>query len=208
MWFALCDNSRSPTHFRQDRVPERHFQSMTLSRLRIDEMHERHRGLTQPIAAAYQEAATVCLNRYHVSPVEITLADNGTVTVAELRFVTPDARMMDAWANTTDTTRDGAYCCVIAGVELLRSLFAVRRAETGTGADYYVGRQGAGQDDLEDCLRLEVSGVGDGDLNEVRKRLREKVAQVLRGDGSLPALAGVVGFSARLLVVQDVMEEA
>jgi hypothetical protein len=185
-----------------------HFQSMTLSAIRLDKMHERHRGLTQAVATAYEEAASVCLNRYHAPPIEITLSDNGTQMAAELRWVIPDARTMGAFANTTDTTENGAYCCVIAGVELLRTLFAVRRAETGTGADYYIGPHGAGQSDLEDCLRLEVSGVGSGDDREVRKRLREKVAQAQRGDSSLPALAGVIGFSARLLMVQDVREEA
>jgi len=181
---------------------------MTLSRVRLDEMHERHRGLTQAVAAAYEEAASVSLNRYHAPPIEITLSDNGTETTAELRWLTPDVRTIGAWANTTDTTENGAYCCVIAGIELLRSLFAVRRAETGTGADYYIGPPGSGKNDLEDCLRLEVSGVGGGDSQEVRTRLARKVQQAREGDSSLPALAGVIGFSARLLVVQDVREEA
>jgi hypothetical protein len=61
-------------------------------------MHQRHRGLTQPLAAAYEEAASVCLNRYHAPPVEITLSDNGTEITAELRWVTPDARTQGAWA--------------------------------------------------------------------------------------------------------------
>jgi hypothetical protein len=181
---------------------------MTLSHLRLHDMHERHRGLTQAIAASYEEAASVCLNRYHAPPVEITLSDNGTEMTAEVLWVIPNARTIGAWANTTDTTESGAYCCVIAGVELLRNLFAVRRAETGAGSDYYVGPQGSGQSDLEDCLRLEVSGVSAGDHKEIRKRLSEKVAQAQRGDSSLPALAGVIGFSAKLLVVQDVREEA
>jgi len=171
-------------------------------------MHARHRGLTQAVAAAYEEAASVCLNRYHASPVEITLSDNGTEMTAELRWVIPDARTIGAWANTTDTTENGAYCCVIAGVELLRSLFAVRRAETRSGADYYIGPAGSGKTDLEDCLRLEVSGVGAGDSQEIHTRLARKVQQALEGDSSLPALAGVMGFSARLLMVQDVREEA
>lgn len=171
-------------------------------------MHERHRGLTEAVASAYQEAASVCLNRFHAPPIEITLSDNGAELKAQLCWLVPDARTLGAWANTTDATRDGAYCCVIAGVELLRSLVAVRRAETGTGSDYYVGPQGSGETDLEDCLRLEVSGVSAGDLPDVRKRLAEKVVQAKQGDSSLPALAGVVGFSARLLMVQEVREES
>jgi len=170
-------------------------------------MHERHRALTPSIAGTYQEAASVCLNRHHSSPVEIKLSDSGVESPAELAWVAPDSRALGAWANTTDATEAGAYGCVIAGVELLRDRYAVRRAETGTGADYYIGPIGSGESDLEDCFRLEVSGVGTGDYRDVRRRLFEKVLQAQRGESSLPALAGVIGFSARLLMVRDVPEK-
>jgi hypothetical protein len=177
------------------------------NRIRLDAMHERHRALTPYIAGGYREAASVCLARHHTSPVEIRLSDNGNEAVAELAWEPPDPRTLDAWANATDATEAGAYGCVIAAVELLRSRYAVRRAETGTGADYYVGPIGSGQSDLEDCLRLEVSGVGTGEYRDVSKRLLEKVRQAQQGHSSLPAMAGVIGFSAKLLMVRDVPEE-
>jgi hypothetical protein len=170
-------------------------------------MHERHRALTPSIAGSYQEAASVCLSRHHTSPAKIRLSDNGKELVVELAWEAPDQRTLDAWANATDATEGGAYGCVIAAVEVLRSRYAVRRAETGTGADYYVGPMGSGQSDLEDCLRLEVSGVGNGEDREVSKRLLEKIRQAQQGDSSLPAIAGVIGFSAKLLMVRDVPED-
>ena len=178
------------------------------AKLRLDGMDQRHRALTPAVASNYREAASVCLSRHHEPPVPITLSDNGVESVAEVTWTVPDARTQDAWANTTDTTEAGAYGCVIAGVEELRGLVALRRAEISTGADYYIGPPGAGQDDLEDCVRLEVSGVDAGDHREVTKRLLEKVKQARDGDSSLPALAGVVGFSARLLMIRDVVEAA
>lgn len=175
-----------------------------LKRLSLEAMHERHHALTVPIAGSYLEAASVCLSRHHTPPVQITLSDNGSESSAETSWMVPDSRTLDAWANTTDTTEAGAYCCVIAGVEGLRGLVAVRRAETGTGADYYLGPPGAGANDLEDLVRLEVSGVDAGDRKEVDKRLLQKVRQAREGASSLPALAGVIGFSAKLLMVRDV----
>ena len=169
-------------------------------------MHERHRALTPSIAGSYQEAAAVCLNRYHTPPIEIELSDSGTESSAEVSWEAPDSQVRDAWANEIDATEAGAYGCVIAGVELLKGFLAVRRAETGTGADYYIGPPGAGAEDLEDCLRLEVSGVGNGDHREVRKRLLQKVRQASEGNSSLPAVAGVIGFSARLLILGEVSE--
>lgn len=169
-------------------------------------MDQRHRALTPPIAGTYKEAASVCLQRHHLSPVELRLSDHTSEVIAEMHWNAPDQRMIDAWANAIDTTEMGAYGCVIAGLELLRHFFAVRRAETGTGADYYVGPPGAGIDDLEDCLRLEVSGVSDGDEIVVTKRLLEKVQQAQHGNSNLPAIAGVVGFSGKLLLFKDVPE--
>jgi hypothetical protein len=179
-----------------------------VDRIRLDAMHERHRALTPSIAGAYEEAAAVCLSRNHTSPIEVRLSNNGSESEAEMAWITPDSRTSDAWANATDATEAGAYGCVIAAVELLRQLFAVRRAETFTGADYYVGPIGSGEDDLEDCLRLEVSGVGGGDRREVIKRLLEKVRQAQHGESNLPAVAGVIGFSARLMMLQDVEEDS
>src|SRR5262249_3928336 len=117
-----------------------------------------------------------------------------------------DDRTLGAWANSTDATEAGAYACVIAGVEELRGLVAVRRAETGTGSDYYVGPHGAGLEDLENCVRLEVSGLDRGERRVVTQRMMQKVRQVKEGRGALPAIAGVFGFSEPVLMLRDVEE--
>jgi hypothetical protein len=100
-----------------------------------------------------------------------------------------------------DATRDGAYALTLAAVELSEGLFAIHRAETRTGADYYIAPAGATLDDLEDCLRLEVSGVDRGSRSMVEQRLREKIEQALAGDSNLPAMAGVVGFRIRVILL-------
>jgi hypothetical protein len=176
--------------------------------LPLQNLHERHRALTVPIAGTYEEAASVCLQRHHTPPADVILADNGSRSAASVNWTSPAQRTRDAWANDTDATRDGAYGCVIAGVEALRGLYAVRRAETGTGADYYIGPPGSGVNDLEECFRLEVSGVDDGDDKEVLKRLSAKVRQARAGNSSLPAVAGVFGFRIKLLTIQDVPESS
>jgi hypothetical protein len=83
-------------------------------------------------------------------------------------------------------------------------LVAISRADTRTGADYYLGMP---EDlDLEGAFRLEVSGVDQGDASVIRRRLKEKEAQARRGDSCLPAYACVVGFreaSALVSIVED-----
>jgi len=59
------------------------------NRLKIEEMHARHRALTQPVAGSYYGAATVCLSRHHASPLEITLSDNGEESHAALAWQAP-----------------------------------------------------------------------------------------------------------------------
>ena len=90
-------------------------------------------------------------------------------------------------------------------VELIDGLVAVGRAETETGADYYLASCGATPDieHLDDCLRLEVSGVDRGPESVVNQRLREKLKQASAGDSNLPAMAGVVGFKAKLIKLAD-----
>jgi hypothetical protein len=89
----------------------------------------------------------------------------------------------------------------LAAVEEWQGLVAIKRAETRTGADYYVGLVGQ---DFEKALRLEVSGVDRGDANEVSRRLQRKVEQARRGLSNLPAMAVVVGFQALLVSMRAV----
>jgi hypothetical protein len=168
-------------------------------RLPIDNMETRHRGLTAGVANSYHEAARTCLDRHHVSPTEFTV--QGTTKFQEqqtiVEWVPTSDRERHAHGNEIAATEWGAYCCVLAAAELFGNYFAVRRAEQGTGADYYVGPAGAGEHDLEDCYRLEVSGTDAGDLSQLRSLLKEKVQQALNGRGSLPAIAGVIGFKVK-----------
>ena len=55
--------------------------------------------------------------------------------------------------------------------------------------------------DLEGCLRLEISGTSSLDRGRVNSRLQQKLKQLSVGRSNLPALAAVVGFGARIIVL-------
>ena len=102
---------------------------MTPSYLPLTDMANRHRGLTQPIATSYLEAARVCLDRHHTSPTEFVV-QNGTEAVGVLvEWEATDERSRGVWANHIDTTEAGAYACALAAVEVTGGLVAygVRR---------------------------------------------------------------------------------
>jgi hypothetical protein len=168
-------------------------------------MAERHQALTPAVASSYLEAARVCLDRHHSSPKEFILEDNKVESIAKVEWEVADTRVQAAWANVDDATRDGAYALAIAATELLRGMVAVHRAETRTGADYYIASLGEELEDLEHWWRLEVPGTH-LDKSEVKRRLRVKLEQAKQGKSNLPALAAVIGFRVQLIVLQTVDE--
>jgi len=175
-----------------------------MPRLEIKALSKRHHAITPSIAADFYEAACVCLHRHHTSPQTFDLTDERAVGPVEIEWDAPGARIIAARASERPTTEAGASAITIAAVEHARGLFATARAEVGSGVDYYLLPDGVPFDDLEKAVRLEISGVSNGAAGRVRQRLREKVQQALRGDSNLPALAGVVGFEAKLVLLQEV----
>lgn len=164
----------------------------------------RHPGLTEAVGNGYCEAARVCLDRHHQPP-QVLLIDNGTGQIdTVIKWDPTDSRTRAAWANDIDTTEAGAYACAIVAVELSEGFYAIRRAETKTGADYYVAPSSSSEEDLESSFRLEVSGTDAPDVSVVDKRLRQKVGQALKGKSNLPAIAAVVGFQVKLIRLERV----
>lgn len=179
--------------------------TMTLPDLPLDDMAARHSGLTDSVASAYYEAASVCLDKHHDPPQEFVLDDGSSQTQALVTCEPPEERCKNAWANDTDATECGAYACALAAAELSHGLVAVRRAETLTGADYYLAAGDSLAEDLEASYRLEVSGTNLGQT-EVNSRLRRKIQQTREGTSNLPAVAAVVGFKVRCIRMRFVEE--
>jgi hypothetical protein len=119
--------------------------------------------------------------------------DHATVD-ASVNWIPADARTRAAWANELDATRDGAYAVAVAATELAHGFCAVARAEHATGADYYMAPIAAVMEDLENWLRLEISGMDRGSVSDLERRLRSKIEQATKVPSNLPVMAGVVGF--------------
>jgi hypothetical protein len=174
--------------------------------LKLDGLHERHPGLTRALGDSYVEAACVCWARHHQPPVTVSLRRENMDELRIVNFAMPDARTSAAHANEIDATEIGAYGVSLAAVEDIQGLVAVHRAETQTGADWYIAPNGSSIEDLESCIRLEVSGMNLGTSTDINRRLQEKVAQALRGKSNLPAIASVVGFKALEIVISSLVK--
>ena len=145
------------------------------------------------------------MDKHHEPPKEFILENDKNESVTRVDWDVTDDRTKAAWANSDDATRDGAYAFAIAAIELLRGMFAIRRAETLTGADYYIAPTNQQADDLEGWFRLEVSGTN-SNKSDAKRRLRIKLEQAKNGKSNLPAIAAVVGFKVHLILVQTVDE--
>lgn len=175
-----------------------------MPQLQISDLDRRHPGLTPAMAQMFFEAASVCLSRHHSRPNKMDVEfSGGDQTVVDVDWQPPSARIEAAYANTIDTTEWGAYGVSLAALEL-RGLVAVQRAETLSGADYYVAPSGTDFDDLEDAFRLEVSGTDSGGAAICKTRLQKKIDQTRNANHATPALASVVGFSQKLVLVSEV----
>src|ERR1035441_9343023 len=152
---------------RRSRGQRREWASMTERTVILDRLHERHPGLTPALGQSYAEAACVCFSRHHQPPVILALNHGFTVEHSTLNFTLPDNRTKNAHANEIDATETGAYGVSLAALETVSGLVAVRRAETLTGADWYVAPNGTDSNDLEGCIRLEVSGINAGTSSDV-----------------------------------------
>lgn len=172
-----------------------------LTRLLVHDLDTRHYALTPSLAGACFEALCMCLSKHYESPQEFTLESDSIKKHVSIEWPIPTDRIRAAHNNDIDAKEAGAYALAISAVEYAMSLYAVRRTETLTGADYYVSTNPEPPEDLEDCFRLEVSGT-DGEHASVRTRLKQKLEQTQKGTSNLPAIAAVVGYFARLILIQ------
>jgi hypothetical protein len=180
-----------------------------LENLVLDGLHQRHPGLTQALGQSYAEAACVCLSRHHQPPITVSLQHVGKDERRAVNFAVPDAKVRNAYANEIDATETGAYGVSLAAVEAVVGLVAVGRAETQTGADWYIkAPNNTNIEDFESCIRLEVSGINAGTSSDIKRRLREKVAQAARGQSNLPAIASVVGFKVLEVAISPLGDQS
>jgi hypothetical protein len=180
---------------------------MNVPQIPIDNLDDRHPGLLPSTAANYLDAARVCLDRHHNSPANFNLSNDGQMTQGQLHWQSTNDRDRNAWANLEDATRDGAYALALATIEYLHGFVAVRRAQSRTGADYYISPIDQDPDDFEQCYRLEVSGTH---LNRsaIQQRLRQKIIQTQLGTCPSPAIVAIVGFQEKVVIIQTVEDQS
>ena len=164
---------------------------------RLRTLYRKHLGITKALSSTFEEAVAVCLEAIALPPTQFDLQTTDATTQRLLRWRAPTYRERRAWANATDCVEAAACGVALAAVEAALGLFAIERASTCSGADYYLAPTTG--DYLEDAIRLEVSGTASADLSRIHERMRKKLLQVQHPAD--PSLACVVSFGGRLILI-------
>jgi hypothetical protein len=104
--------------------------------------------------------------------------------------------MRRTWNDLEEAVEHGAYGLAALIIAEHTHLEVVERSRKGTGFDYWLGQKGEGGGALfQHAARMEVSGIQHGDDKTIEARVRKKLEQTTRTDGTLPAFIVVIEFS-------------
>lgn len=111
--------------------------------------------------------------------------------------------------NKEDAIEFGAEAVSFLLIRECTKYTAIRRAATGTGIDYWLGKKRRAGNKLFSSgdARLEISGIlRQTESNNIKKRLKEKLIQTTPTDNTFPVIISVIEFSnpQAELVLKDV----
>lgn len=163
-------------------------------------------ALTEALGRTFEEACIVCLeHQQHITGVEVQLAGSlsGTFQLIWVGQVTDQMRR--AWNDEPYTTEQAAYGIAILVMLNFANYTVIEKAHKSTGIDFYLGQADA-DPPFQNAAKLEVSGIREGRLSEVRTRVKRKLRQTEQGDdleSVLPVFVVVVEFGQPFVYVEQ-----
>jgi hypothetical protein len=153
-----------------------------------------HHYLKHVAMTSYAHDASVCFeSQNHPEQFDMIGEGNFINTYQVVRYNVTD-EMKRTSNDDEEATHYGAYAVafIVASKEL--GIKAFERSKKGTGIDYWLGSK---KDLLfQNKMRLEVSGIRNGDNNQIQTRFNTKMNQSKKSDtSSIPAFIVIVEFS-------------
>ncbi|MEO0648787.1 MAG: hypothetical protein AAFZ17_21970 [Cyanobacteria bacterium J06650_10] len=151
---------------------------------------------TPSFGAALAEACAICLSDQGHHP-GITLAVLGDFS-SEFTLLYPEVtdQMRRCWNDEEYATEQAAYGVALLLMQQLTNLTVIERSRKGTGFDYWLGTASKlDSQPFKKTARLEVSGIRQGSYQQIRTRVKLKIAQVKPTDNLAPAYIAVIEFS-------------
>ena len=156
-------------------------------------------AITPSFGAALAEACAICLEEQsHCQGVQISVDGDFRATF-ELYWQTITDQMLRCWNDREFTTEQAAYGIAFLLIIKLTDFTVIERSRKGTGFDYWLGvEDNTNELPFQNKVRLEVSGIREGDDRRIKARDKQKVEQTKASDGTFPAYIVVVEFSKPL----------
>ena len=156
-------------------------------------------AITPYFGMALAEAGGVCLeSQNHAQGVQLSVQgySNNSYPLAWPPITEQTRR---CWNDHEVATEHGAVGIAVLLVQKEIGYTVIQRSPKGTGFDYWMGEE---SNPFDKKARLEISGIRKGSNRDVKARIRQKLKQTNRSDGSLPAYVIVVEFGYPLAEVQ------
>lgn len=135
-------------------------------------------GIDSDWGACLRHCAAICLEfNDHSSPVRLLVDGEFSRRIA-LHWSKATDQQKRNWADLQDATENGACGVAILLIKKLTGLTVVERARKREGGhDYWLGQE---DDDpyFQKKDRLEVSGILNGNEDQINARVKQKLAQV------------------------------
>jgi len=156
-------------------------------------------AITPSFGAALAEACAICLEEQgHSQGVEISVDGDFRATF-KLYWENITDQMLRCWNDREFTTEQAAYGIAFMLINRLTDFTVIERSRKGTGFDYWLGvEDNTNELPFQNKVRLEVSGIREGDDRRIKARVKQKVDQTKPSDGIFPAYIVVVEFSKPL----------
>jgi hypothetical protein len=152
-------------------------------------------AITPAFGASLAEAGAVCLESQGHQPGIEMLVEGDLSGCFQLDWSSVTAQMLRCWNDMEYATEQGAYGLAFLIVQQLTGYTVIERSVKGTGFDYWLGDMSlTGALAFERKVRLEVSGILQGQESRIRARVKEKVQQTQQYKNPLPVYVVVIEF--------------
>lgn len=172
-----------------------------LPSISLDQLKAGLPAISPAFGAFLVEAAEVCLHHgQHPATVRWEILGDHPAETQLLWAGELNEQVLNSWRDLPEATEYGATGMALLLVLAMTDLTVVKRSVKGTGFDYWLGKKETnGEENFQECVRLEISGILSGDNSTIKKRVLDKFRQTRRSDHlGLPALVIVTEFRTLL----------
>ena len=158
-------------------------------------------AITPNFGMALAEAGGVCLeSQNHAQGVQLRVRGYSNRRYP-LAWPPITEQIRRCWNDHEVATEHGAIGIAVLLAHKEIGYTVIKRSRKGTGFDYWMGNVSAYP--FQNKARLEISGIREGNDQQVKARVQQKLKQTDRSDGALPAYVIVVEFGQPLAEVQE-----